>query len=222
MNLFMIQHRIDSFFKKTEGQIVAGSLLGCSMVGLRMIVTGNPFYISMVWNLFLGLLPYALSTRLARKRLVPRFFYLVQLFAWLMLIPNAFYMITDLVHLNAHPDAPLWFDLALLIVFAYTGMLTGVYSVRHVELLVRRRFLQLNPLLIVMPLMLLNSLGVYLGRVLRFNSWDVLCSPFALAGEIVQLLVHPLRNRPEWYMIGCYTVVLVFVYYTLTRREPSA
>ena len=64
---------------------------------------------------------------------------------------------------------------------------------------------------------LLNALGIYIGRYLRFNSWDVITNPFQLAGDIVYLGVHPVRNMEDWGMIVCFTVMMLLVYQGIER-----
>ncbi|HEY6953717.1 MAG TPA: DUF1361 domain-containing protein, partial [Flavisolibacter sp.] len=69
----------------------------------------------------------------------------------------------------------------------------------------------------IVPVMALNGLGVYVGRYLRFNSWDVITNPFQLIDDIIYLFIHPIRNRFDWSMIICYTVFLTLIYYTIKK-----
>jgi uncharacterized membrane protein len=62
-----------------------------------------------------------------------------------------------------------------------------------------------------------NAFGVYVGRYLRFNSWDVLARPLQLAEEIVSLFIHPIRNRLDWSMIVCYSILMTLIYLTVKR-----
>jgi uncharacterized membrane protein len=66
--------------------------------------------------------------------------------------------------------------------------------------------------LFLLPVMFLNGLGVYIGRYLRFNSWDVLTNPFQLAGDIIYLFAHPIRHRFDWSMIVCYCMLMTLIY----------
>jgi uncharacterized membrane protein len=73
----------------------------------------------------------------------------------------------------------------------------------------------------VYPMMLLNAFGVYIGRYLRYNSWDVVANPFQLTEDIIHLLIHPVRNRFEWSMIGCYAVFMSLIYIAIKRMSKS-
>jgi uncharacterized membrane protein len=112
---------------------------------------------------------------------------------------------------------PLWFDLALLLSFAWNGLLLGIVSVRHMEKLFESFYNNRFDLLFVFPVMLLNALGVYIGRYLRFNSWDIIANPFQLIQDIIYLFIHPVRYRFDWGMIFCYSMLMTLFYVTLKR-----
>jgi uncharacterized membrane protein len=114
-------------------------------------------------------------------------------------------------------NVPLWYDLALLLSCAWSGLLFGILSVRQMERLFEKNFNRRLDLFFSIPVMTLNGLGVYVGRYLRFNSWDILVNPFQLAGDIVYLFIHPIRNRFDWSMIICYSVLLTLMYYTIKK-----
>jgi uncharacterized membrane protein len=103
--------------------------------------------------------------------------------AWLLFIPNSFYIITDLVHFTHIRTAPKWFDLLLIFSFAWNGILCGIISLRRVEsLMILLRGKQFSVFL-VFVVMWLCSFGIYIGRFLRYNSWDIITNPFSLAGR---------------------------------------
>ena len=138
-------------------------------------------------------------------------------FAWLLFIPNAFYIITDLFHLDMNIGVPLWFDLALLLGFAWNGLLVGIISMRQMEKLFETYFNKKFDLLFVIPVMFLNGLGVYVGRYLRFNSWDAVINPLQLVQDMIYLFIHPLRSRFDWSMIICYSLLLTLIYVSVKR-----
>ena len=88
----------------------------------------------------------------------------------------------------------------------------GLISVRQVERIFEKYFNPKFDLLFIVPVMLLNGLGIYVGRYLRFNSWDVITNPFQLAEDIIYLFIHPLRNRLDWSMIICYSLLMTLIY----------
>ena len=58
--------------------------------------------------------------------------------------------------------------------------------------------------------MWMNALGVYVGRYMRYNSWDVFTDPFQLARDIMVTLLHPLSYRYAWGMMVCFSIPAQF------------
>jgi uncharacterized membrane protein len=186
---------------------------------IRWNYTGTFMFLWLNWNLFLAFLPFAL-TRFLQSRpdwIESRIKFFTAFICWLVLLPNAFYIITDLFHLMRRPPVPLWFDLALILSFAWNGLQLGIISLRQMEDLMKARFPRMNTVFFAAVLMILNALGVYIGRYLRYNSWDVLSNPFQLLGDIVYLTIHPLRNFDGWSMIGCYALLMGTIYMTFKK-----
>lgn len=189
----------------------------------RVVYTKELAYIFLNWNLFLAYLPFAITRYLSGNEHILKqkwrslFFFL----SWLLLIPNSFYIITDLVHLRERTGAPLWYDVAMIFSFAWNGLLLGILSLRRMETMFRKRFTALPEPVFLMPVIFLNALGIYIGRYLRYNSWDVITDPYDLATDMLYLLVHPLRSRFDWSMIICFTVLLSLLYITIKRTAKA-
>jgi uncharacterized membrane protein len=192
-------------------------LFSVGLMLFRILYTGHLLFVFLVWNLFLAFVPYAVSKRLAEVQAISKGKFFLCVFVWLLFVPNAFYIITDLFHLDMNEDVPLWYDLALLLSFAWTGILFGILSIRQMEKLLEKSCAKKLGLFFLLPVMILNGFGVYIGRYLRFNSWDVVTNPFQLINDIVFLFVHPIRNRFDWSMIICYTVLLTLIYFTIKK-----
>ncbi len=193
------------------------------LVLMRVTYTNSLMYLFLAWNLFLAYLPYALTNWMTRSpdRWRSRWRFMVAVAGWLLFIPNSFYIITDLFHLGSYYAVPLWFDLALILSFAWNGLILGIVSVRQMEKLVAMHFPSLNEWAFICPVMWLNALGVYIGRYLRFNSWDVITDPFQLMADISAMLVHPLQYRYAWGMVACFSVFMTLMYMTLKRTSKT-
>jgi uncharacterized membrane protein len=193
-------------------------LLSCSfsmlLLAVRVAVTGSLFYAFLVWNLFLGFITYAITSFITKNQKEhtskPGFWLLFV--AWLLFIPNSFYIITDFFHLDEGTAAPQWFDLVLIFSFAWNGLLAGIISLRQMERLVGCYLSPGLKWLFLYSIMFLNALGIYIGRYLRYNSWDVVTNPLQLAKDIMYLCIHPMRNSNDWGMIVCFAVLMTLVY----------
>ena len=199
--------------------LTLSALFSCLLVVARVIRTGQLTFAFMPWNLFLAYVPYLISGQLT-KPIPNRLLRIAILLIWLLFIPNSFYILTDLFHLaDNHRSAivPEWFDLVLILSFAWNGLLLGVLSIRQIEKLLAPQASSLGHWVFLVPVMLLNSLGVYIGRYLRYNSWDIVTNPVDLFGDIIRIVAHPLRYRDAWDMIVCYSVLLTLMYSLLTK-----
>lgn len=188
-----------------------------------MAVTGSFAYLFLPWNLFLAFIPYWITGWIKKEPsiLASKLKLSIVLGAWLLFIPNSFYIITDLFHLDRFNDAPKWFDLLLLFSFAWNGILCGVISLRRVEGVIERLRGKKLSVLLVFAVMWLNAFGIYIGRFLRFNSWDIITDPFSLAAEMIDMILHPFGYAYAWAMTVCYSVFMSFLYLTIKKLGES-
>lgn len=213
------------YFDKSEQEqgLLLSAFFSIALCFARVFYTEDLLFISLIWNLFLAFIPYAVSTfvSLSAKWWQTNMRFAFAFIAWLLFIPNAFYILTDLFHLQKHSGVPLWYDLALILSFAWTGLLLGILSVRQMERIIETKWKLGNGLLFILPIMFLNAFGIYLGRYLRYNSWDVITKPFGLIEDMVYLIIHPLRNRFDWGMIICYAILMTLIYSSIKRISKS-
>lgn len=231
LSLFRSRHL--GFLRSEIGRLLmASTCFSCVLVLLRIIHTGRPMFLWLIWNLFLAYVPYLLSSWLTLRDAKPdakpgghtgRRRFVVLCLVWLLFIPNSFYILTDLFHLIdcRNPRVPAWFDLSLIFSFAWNGLLLGVLSVRQMEKLVEPMSSARWARFFVYLVMALNALGVYAGRYLRLNSWDILTNPLRLTMDMGDLMVHPLKNQQAWGMIACYTLLLGFIYQMLKKLSRA-
>ena len=192
-----------------------------SLLCARVVATGYFTYVFLIWNLFLAFIPYFISSWLQAnlRSVAGKFKFAALVFTWLLFIPNAFYILTDLFHLEHIASAPKWFDLLLLLSFAWNGLVLGVASLRMMETILYRMSGRSFSLAIVFVVMWLNAFGIYIVRFLRFNSWDIITQPLALVNDMLSVLLHPIANKMEWGMISCYAIFMTLLYITI--RELS-
>ena len=192
---------------------VALSLL---LVMGRVLMTGRLLFLFLIWNLFLALIPFALSTMLGIARGPLRARLLVPVgAAWLLFFPNAPYILTDLFHLERRAGVPYWYDLALILSCAWNGLMLAYASLADMQHLVQRRLGTAAGWAFATVALLLSSFGIYLGRYLRFNSWDVLANPLTLFFDIVNRILHPFSFPGTWGVTLVFGVFLLVGYGTV-------
>lgn len=213
------------YLLKTEIQrlLLTSVAFGFLLLLARTVYTGGLTFMFLVWNLFLAFVPYFLSYALTLRPtwIESRWKFTTVFIAWLLFVPNSFYMLTDLFHLYDSFSVPRWYDLLLILSFAWNALLVGILSVRHIEKIMEARWLYRFDWLFVYPIMLLNALGIYIGRYLRFNSWDVISNPFQLIADMMHILLHPVYYRNAWAMIICFSFFLSILYMTLKKMSRS-
>lgn len=215
--------KLYSLKSELERLMAASVVFSTIMLAVRIFYTGELTFIFLEWNLFLAFIPYFftqwLGCRLAVIRNTLKFG--TVFFLWLIFIPNSFYILTDLFHLQENNNAPLWFDLLLLLSFAWNGLLAGILSVRRMEKIFHLKFPGKHELVFLFPVMFLNALGIYIGRYLRYNSWDIITNPLSLMTDIFNLLSHPLAFKNAWGMTLCYSVFITLLYKTVKKIRHS-
>lgn len=163
----------------------------------RMQHSGHSTYRFLLWNLFLAWIPLGFAALANRFRPISRHLLLLLpcLASWLLFLPNAPYILTDLVHLRARSGVPLWFDILLILSFAVHGLLLGLASCHEVHQVLKRRMKPLFAWTLLVGAFIASAYGVYLGRFLRWNSWDILSQPEALLHDVLRPILHPFQNK---------------------------
>jgi uncharacterized membrane protein len=179
----------------------------------------------LAWNLFLAWLPFfwSLWTVSIHRRRPHRWWRLLLPAAlWLLFFPNAPYLVTDLIHLRSYPPVPLWYDTGMLIAFAWAGCFLAVASLYGMHQIIRDYAGRAGSWLIVTAIMGLCGLGIYMGRFLRWNSWDVFLYPGDVLGDIAHHLAHPLSHLQTYGVTFMFAALLFVCYCTFVSMKHRA
>lgn len=194
-------------------------LLVVGLAGLAALIFMRGWYVHdlmfrfLVWNLFLALVPAFASAAMVRAdRLGARVIAVACGTVWLLFLPNAPYLITDLVHLHPRPPVPYWFDILLFTAFAGAGILAAFASFRDVEFVVARRFGRMASWAVLALAAFASGFGIYLGRVERMNSWDVFTQPAGLLSAVTERLFAPWTQPRALAVTLLHGAVVLFGY----------
>ena len=150
-------------------------------------------------NLILAAIPFAISQWLLFFPPRGNAALFAGVFLWLLFFPNAPYLVTDLIHLaRTRPPVPLWFDLALFLSFAWNGLMLGYLSLLDLHSTMAKRFGRRAGWAFAGAALVLASFGIYIGRFLRWNSWDLFVRPRPLLSDVSERLFHPV-DHSEMY-----------------------
>ena len=192
-------------------------------------------YRFLIWNLFLAWIPFgaALLAYEMHRRGKKRVVIAVLGIFWLLFFPNAPYIVSDLVHLGKRSYRPdslaYWYYLVTITTFAWTGLLVGFASLYLMQTIVRERIGRVIGWMFTFAVLFLGGFGIYLGRFLRWNSWDVLHRPDGLFMDILDRLMNPFEHVETWgitflfagMMILLYVVMYGFLILVREGREES-
>ena len=195
--------------------LCACSAASLGLISVRMQQTGSRELEFLRWNLALAWLPMllGLSTYTAHRWRLPGPVVISAGIAWLLFLPNAPYLVTDIVHAgNTWEAVPLWFDIAMFATFGGTGLLLGYASLYLVHSVVAHRFGAVMGWMLTCAALVLSGAGIYLGRVLRLNSWDTATQPELFLSIARRRLEDPLGNPRLYSVIAAMSIMLVLGY----------
>jgi uncharacterized membrane protein len=169
--------------RKQETGIWLVSLTAIILLLLRVKITNSTYLLFLIWNLFLAYIPYFLSSSIynnffnTNKKIQSSIYALV----WLLFIPNTFYILTDFTHLHFKNTFQFVLDVLIISGFSFAGFYVGLLSVHHIHQLTLAKYGNTKGNIFIVTISFISAFGIYLGRVLRFNSWDIISKPIQLA-----------------------------------------
>jgi uncharacterized membrane protein len=169
--------------RKQDTAVWLVSILAITLLLLRVKITNSTFLLFLIWNLFLAYIPYFLSSSIFKnffnksKKTQNSLYGLV----WLLFIPNSFYILTDFTHLHFKTTFQFSLDMIIISSFCFVGFYVGLLSIHTIRQLVIAKYGNTKGNIFILIISYLSAFGIYLGRVLRFNSWDIISKPIQLA-----------------------------------------
>ena len=201
---------------KTTNLIILLGIYAIALIVFRVFYTKSGFYLFLIWNLFLAIIPFLITNYLKRKNSKSLLFLLFPI--WLLFLPNAPYIITDLVHLQQGTLMPFWFDLLLVLTFSVNGMILFFNSLYDMFTLIKEKYSSSISWIITSLSIFLSGFGIYLGRYLRFNSWDIIQNPLQLIKTVFQPIMHPTQHPKTWGItigFGLFFIICFLFYKSL-------
>lgn len=151
------------------------------------------------WNLLLAWLPVIFATwfraRLYNKRFIDPL-NIILLILWLLFLPNSFYIVSDLIHLHDTGEVSMLFDATMFFSFIFNGYVAGFLSVHIIHAQLLKRLSENRAHAIIGGVFLLSGFAVYLGRYMRWNTWDVLAHPLGVLFDASERVINPVAH-PE-------------------------
>ena len=180
--------------KHVQRAIQSLTMASLGLFLIRLLVNNNIDYWYLVWNLLLAFVPLVLIIYIVKWLKNHRLSHpgtIALLFTWLIFLPNSFYIITDYIHLLDTKTTSLMLDIVMVFMFSLTGLIAGFASVYIFEKLLAKRYSHKSVQAVSMSIFLVCSFAIYLGRYLRWNSWDLALNPIGIVFDVSDRLINP-------------------------------
>ncbi len=207
--------------KKVFDALTQFTLFATMLEVIRIFYSGNIGFVFLIWNLFLAYIPLYISYFL-QKQGTGRHLENVSVFLiWLLILPNAPYLVTDLIHFGIRHDVPRWFDLFLLFTYALCGLLLGVCSMIMMLEYLSKYYSKTIVSMLLPTISIACGYGVYIGRFLRWNSWSIVTHPLKLIEQCMQPIMYPWQHSATWLVTIQIAILMVGSYRVLRELSSS-
>lgn len=206
-------------------------LLSLAAVGLEWVRSRfyqGRFYRPFLLNIILAWIPLILS--------IAAYIFFLQnnfredlastalLIVWFFFFPNSIYLITEVHHFRDRfadeGKDPFWFDNIEILSIVGVGLLLGIHSLAIVHFLLRSYFPEVWSWIILVSYIFVANLGIYIGRYMRLNSWDVLFNPLRL----IKRVFNELNSREKVQTLILYTTLFslfILVFYQFVELTTN-
>lgn len=204
-------------------EIIFIVLLSIFLNILRLVLFDNKSFVWLFWNIFLAIIPFAISSLLLfyqDNNKLKNIYFLIFGFLWLIFIPNAPYLITDLIHIGVVKSVPVIYDAFLLFSMAWIGFYLCLYSIYHIDQILKKRYKKSVSEIAIFFIILFISFGIYLGRFLRFNSWDLFKDPISLLKTTHLTFLYP-KDHTTYLYIVLFTIFIYIFYQSFKHIKEN-
>lgn len=204
------------------------TIVSIALLLVRMWFTGSFSFWFLAWNLLLAWIPleliFLLKNRLKHRPwlAIPN---ILLTSIWLLFLPNSFYIMTDIIHLQSRGDISIMYDAVMILSYAVYGLILGYINLYMMHMMLMDKISRKRAHAAVAFVLLLSSFAIYLGRYLRWNTWDVLVSPAGLLLDVSDRFINPILHIQTYAVTIVFFVFLgslyLFVYWLMRALEAS-
>jgi uncharacterized membrane protein len=193
--------------------LMASCFLSFGLIVLRVMATGKLQFIFLIWNLFLAFIPFFIANWLYLFRYRFNKITVIPMVAmWLLFFPNAPYIITDIIHLHPSKDFGYWYNLLIVISCVWNALVMGLLSLNDIQNVLTEKFGKLTAWIVSISSVFIGAFGIYLGRILRWNSWDLFFDTKCLVYDITDRIINPMSHGRTLGITLFYGMFLLIVY----------
>ncbi len=191
------------------------SVLCVALFIVRALAIGNTSFVFVPENLALAWLALAFAWALSRQLKEQRWtsWQNVSLSVlWLLFLPNTWYVLTDFVHIFQGGQISQIYDIAMITTLVFAGFALGFASLLIVHKEFLKRWSKQQSMGAVTIILLLASFAIYLGRDLRWNTWDVVTNPGGIILNVSDRVIDPFGHPRAVNVTGLFFILLSVLY----------
>ena len=206
---------MNTYVRRALNSLTIGSLI---LFVLRLFINWSIDYWYLSWNLILAFIPLFIMSFLIRwlkKHRMSHPSSMALIFVWLSFLPNSFYIITDYIHLLDTKSVSIMLDIILIFLVTLTGLIAGFASVHMFEKQLMKRYSRQFSRGAIIAIFLASSFAIYLGRYLRWNTWDIVLNPAGLLFDVSDRLINPTAYSNTFSTTAIFFVFLTLMYFAI-------
>ncbi|HEX5448210.1 MAG TPA: DUF1361 domain-containing protein [Candidatus Saccharimonadales bacterium] len=191
------------------------SLGEACLVGVRMVLTGTVHFWYLLTNLCLAWISPLVAVWLIRELKIRRWLSwqnLLLTFLWLVFLPNTWYVLTDFIHVVPSGEISQLYDIVLVSLLTICGFVLGFTSLYLIHRQILKRWDELKSYLLIEFVILLSSFAIYVGRDLRWNSWDVIANPGGVFLNVSNQIIDPFGSSRALNVTALFFVLISLLY----------
>jgi uncharacterized membrane protein len=218
-----------SDYKRIFYALIFSSIIAIGLLIIEAIKARSGYYYFLIYNMGLAYIPLLLAwwlTYRLQKTAWLSFSNILLTILWIGFLPNSFYMITDLIHTSESIGIDLLYNIVLIILCIFNALVAGYISLYLVHWALLKRFYYRNVHIFIALILLICSFAIYLGRFLRWNSWDVIINPAGILFDVSDSIASPSTHPQVFSTTASFFVLLTTMYiviWQITRvlRKPE-
>jgi uncharacterized membrane protein len=196
------------------------SLMFSTLMTIVLLLIGSyqaksDYYFFLIFNMFLAFLPVLIAWWLVNRLKISPWLSMgniILTILWLICLPNSFYMITDLIHAGESVGIDVLYNIVLIFLCIFNALVAGYISLYLVHWALLKRFYYRKVHIVIGLILLMCSFAIYLGRYLRWNSWDVIVSPFGLLFDATDSIANPSTHPDVFVTTATFFLLLTTMY----------
>jgi uncharacterized membrane protein len=202
-------------FQRLFYTLVIANGVSLLLFALRSLESQTDRYWFLIWNLILAWLPLCLAWWLLKRLRTSPWLSgpnLALTLLWLGFLPNSFYLISDLIHLHETGEVSLLYDVVMFCSFIFNAYVAGFMSLVLMHQRLLKRLAYQKAFGVILAVLLACSFAIYLGRSLRWNTWDVLVNPAGLLFDVSDRIVNPGSHPQAFVTTATFFLLLTGMY----------